>query len=253
MSQYAFGAGSFWGIAAGGSNPTPNRFGALQSASVDFKATTKSLFGSYQLPLAVGRGTMSVEGKAQAGQFQGRILSDLFFGISKSVGQTLIADGEMDTVPSATPYTVTVANAGSAGANFGIDLGVKYAETGLPLTCVASNPAQGQYAVSAGTYTFAAADEGAGIAISYTYTPSTNTTGESVTMTNPLIGTAPTFKSVVSQTYSGERVTLTLNRCVSSTYTFATKLEDFNIPEFDFSAFVDPSNTLGVISLGEAS
>ena len=253
MSQYAFGAGSFWGIATGSGNPTPNRFGALQSASVDFKANTKSLFGSYQLPLAVGRGTMSVDGKAQAGQFQGRVLSDLFFGIGKSVGQTLIADGEAATVPASTPYSVTVANAGSSGADFGIDLGVKYAETGMPLICVASNPTVGEYSVSAGTYTFAAADEGVGVAISYTYKPSTNTAGETITMTNPLIGTAPSFKSVVSQQFNGERITLTLNQCVASTYSFATKLEDFNMPEFDFSAFVDSSNTLGIISLGEES
>ncbi|TDV04686.1 hypothetical protein [Paraburkholderia caballeronis] len=252
MSQYAFGAGSFWGVATG-ANPTPNRFGALQSASVDFTANTKSLFGSYQLPLAVGRGTMSVEGKAQAGQFQGRILSDLFFGIGKSNGQTLVADGEAQTVPAATPFTVTVANAGAEGAGFGIDLGVRDAETGQPLTCVASAPATGQYSVAAGTYTFAAADAGKAVLIDYTYQPSSNAVGETVTMTNPLIGTAPSFKSVVSQTFNGERVTLTLNRCVASKYTFETKLEDFNIPEFDFSAFVDPSNTLGIISLGEAS
>jgi hypothetical protein len=253
MSQYAFGAGSFWGITTGSANPTPNRFGALQSASVDFTANNKELFGSYQLPLAVGRGTMKVEGKAQAGQFQGRILSDLFFGISKSIGQTLIADGESQTVPASTPFTVTVANAGEAGADFGIDLGVKYAETGLPMVRVASAPTQGQYAVAAGTYTFASADEGQQLAISYTYTPATNTSGETVTMTNQLIGNTPVFQSVVSQTFNGERVTLTLAQCVASKYTFDTKLEDFNIPEFDFSAFVNAANTLGTISLGEQS
>lgn len=253
MSQYGFGAGSFWGIANGNANPTPNRFGAVQSASVDFTSNVKELFGAYRLPLALGAGTMKVEGKAQAAQFQGRILSDLFFGISKSPGQILVADAEAQTIPAATPFTVMVANAGTEGANFGIDLGVKYAATGLPLVRVATGPTVGQYSESAGTYTFAAADEGLGVAISYTYTPTTNTTGETVTMTNQLIGTAPSFKSVVSQVYDGERITLTFNQCMASKYTFATKLEDWNIPEFDFSAFVDASNTLGTISLGEAS
>ncbi|WP_230085967.1 hypothetical protein, partial [Burkholderia pseudomallei] len=133
------------------------------------------------------------------------------------------------------------------------DLGVKYAATGLPLTRVASAPATGQYSVAAGVYTFAAADTGLAVAISYTYTPTSNTVGETVTMTNQLLGTAPSFKSVVSQVFNGERVTLTLNQCVATKYTFSTKLEDFNIPEFDFSAFVDSSNTLGTICLGEAS
>ncbi len=249
MSQYAFGAGSFWGIQTGNANPTPNRFGALQSCDVSFDATVKELFGSYQLPLAIGRGTMKVTGKASAGQFQGRVLSDLFFGISKSVGQTLISDNEAGTVPAATPFTVTVANS----TGWQTDLGVKYSATGLPLTRVAATPATGQYSVAAGVYTFASADTGLGVAISYTYNPTSNTVGESVTMTNQLLGTAPSFKSVVSQVFNGERVTLTLNQCVSTKYTFSTKLEDFNIPDFEFSAFVDASNTLGTISLGEAS
>ncbi|MBR8248693.1 hypothetical protein [Burkholderia cenocepacia] len=249
MSQYAFGAGSFWGVQTGNANPTPNRFGALQSADISFDATVKELFGSYQLPLAIGRGTMKVTGKAQAGQFQGRVLSDLFFGISKSVGQTLVADNEAGTVPGTGPYTVTVANS----TGWVTDLGVKYTATGLPLTRVASAPAVGQYAVAAGVYTFAAADTGLAVAISYTYTPTSNTVGETVTMTNQLLGTAPAFKSVVSQVFNSERVTLTLNQCVSTKYTFSTKLEDFNIPEFDFSAFVDSSNTLGTICLAEAS
>ncbi|MFW2396607.1 hypothetical protein ACN4GL_00395 [Burkholderia pseudomallei] len=244
MSQYAFGAGSFWGIQSGNANPTPNRFGALQSADISFDATVKELFSSYQLPLAIGRGTMKVTGKAMAGQFQGRVLSDLFFGISKSVGQTLISDNEAGTIPGTGPYTVTVANS----AGWVTDLGVKYAATGLPLTRVASAPATGQYSVAAGVYTFAAADTGLAVAISYTYTPTSNTVGETVTMTNQLLGTAPSFKSVVSQVFNGERVTL-----IATKYTFSTKLEDFNIPEFDFSAFVDSSNTLGTICLGEAS
>ncbi|PFH29144.1 hypothetical protein [Burkholderia sp. JKS000303] len=249
MSQYGFGAGSFWATQTGNANPTPNRFGALQSCDVSFDATVKELFGSYQLPLAIGRGTMKVTGKAQAGQFQGRILSDLFFGISKTVGQTLIADNEAGTIPSSTAYTVTVANS----ATWITDLGVKYTATGLPFVRVASAPTVGQYSVAAGVYTFAAADAGLAVAISYTYTPVSNTVGETVTMTNQLLGTAPSFKSVVSQLFNGERATLTLNQCVSTKYTFSTKLEDFNIPEFDFSAFVDSSNTLGTICLAEAS
>lgn len=250
MSQYGFGAGSFWGVQTGNANPTPNRFGAVQNVDVSFDATVKELFGGYSLPLAIGRGTMKIAGKAQAGQFQGRILSDLFFGVSKTVGQTLVADNEAGTVPSPSgPYTVTVANS----TGWVIDLGVKYAATGLPFTRVASGPTVGQYSVAAGVYTFAAADAGLGVAISYTYTPTSNTVGETVSMTNQLIGTQPTFKSVTSQVFNGERLTLTLNQCVATKYTFSTKLEDFNIPEFDFSAFVDASNTLGTICLGEAS
>jgi hypothetical protein len=255
MSQYAFGAGKFWAMSQISATPTPNQFGALQEASVDFTSNIKELFGSYQLPLAVGRGTMKVEGKATAAQFQGRILSDLFFGTGdKTVGQILVADSEPQTIPAATPYTVTVNNAGVSGAGFGLDMGVRYASSNIPFVRIASGvPTVGQYTESAGTYTFAAADEGVAVQISYTYTPTTNTAGETVTLTNTLIGSTPSFTSVLSQLFQGERATVTLFNCTASKYTFATKLEDFNIPELDFSAYCNNAQQLGTISLAELS
>lgn len=55
---------------------------------------------------------------------------------------------------------------------FQSDAGVKYAATQVPLTKVAAAPALAQYAVSAtGQYTFAAADVGAAVLISYCITP----------------------------------------------------------------------------------
>lgn len=64
------------------------------------------------------------------------------------------------------PYTVTVAEA----ATFSIDQGVVFAG-GAALTKVSANPAAGQYAVDAdtGIYTFAAADQGKAVVISYGY------------------------------------------------------------------------------------
>ena len=51
------------------------------------------------------------------------------------------------------------------------DLGVGYAATGVKLTPVASAPALGQYAVSAGLYSFSPADAGAALSLSYGYIP----------------------------------------------------------------------------------
>jgi len=85
--------------------------------------------------------------------------------VQYSAGYTNQVAGEPQTVPSNPgPYTVSVANA------FAVDLGVTYASSGASLTKVASNPALGQYSVSsAGVYTFAAADAGAAVKISYRY------------------------------------------------------------------------------------
>jgi hypothetical protein len=76
--------------------------------------------------------------------------------------------GEVQTVPSSSAYTVT-ANA-PFGA-WGADQGVTYAN-GTALTQVSGNPAVGQYSVSAGIYTFNSADANAAVLISYSYVPS---------------------------------------------------------------------------------
>lgn len=55
--------------------------------------------------------------------------------------------------------------------NWASDQGVAYALTGAALTLVASTPAEGQYSVSAGVYTFAAADASAALLVSYGYVP----------------------------------------------------------------------------------
>lgn len=74
---------------------------------------------------------------------------------------------EAAVVP-ATPYQVTALAPFGAWAS---DRGVAYAASGSQLTVVASSPTVGQYSVSAGLYTFAAADVGASLLISYGYVP----------------------------------------------------------------------------------
>ena len=247
MPIYTFGAGTLWGVNSA-ANSTPVKFGTLQEVSVEIQATNKELFGQYQFPVAVGRGTSKIQGKAKFGQIQGSLFSSLYFGTTPSTGQTTTANGEAGTIPSPSgPYTITVANS----ANFLTDLGVINAATGLPLTKVASGPTTGQYSVSAGVYTFAAADAGKAVLISYTY--SVSATGQTIAITNALMGTAPTFKLVAEQNWNGGKAVLTLNSCISNKLSLPSKLEDFMVPEFDFSAFADASNNVGSISLNDAS
>lgn len=66
----------------------------------------------------------------------------------------------------ATPFAINVTNSGT----FAVDLGVSYVSSGQALTPVASAPAQGQYMVAAGLYTFNAADTTQQVKISYAYT-----------------------------------------------------------------------------------
>jgi hypothetical protein len=246
MALYTFGSGTLWGVNTA-ANSTPKKFGALQDVSVDFQSTTKMLYGGYQFPLATGRGTSKITGKAKMGSISGSMMADLFFNVTPTTGQTTTANDEAGTVPASSTYIVTVSNS----ATWVTDLGVKFTTTGLPLSRVASSPAAGQYSVAAGVYTFAAADASKAVLVSYTYT--VTGTGQGFVINNQLLGTAPTFKLVLEEVYSTNKFVLTLNACISEKLTLASKLEDFMIPEFDFSAFADSSGSIGRMDFNEIS
>jgi hypothetical protein len=249
MAQYGFGSGVLFGVRTDVSTATPVQFGALQDVSVDIQFNIKELYGQSQFPLAVARSTAKITGKAKLARIIGRSFNDLFFGQDMTAGQTLMAFQEAGAVPAATPWTVTVANA----AGFIADFGVINAGNGLALVKVASAPAAGQYAVDAGVYTFAAADANLGVLLSYSYAPTVNTAGQTIAIANQLIGSAPQFKCVLNGNYQQKQFSLTLNACIANKLQIATKIEDFTIPELDFSAFADAAGNVGSISFAEAS
>ncbi len=92
------------------------------------------------------------------------------------------ASSETAFVPAASgPYTITPTTSGFAAT----DRGVVRVDTGAALVLVGSSPAAGQYAFSAGVYTFAAANAGLQVTMSYDYVP-----GDVEQATIVLIGTA---------------------------------------------------------------
>jgi len=74
---------------------------------------------------------------------------------------------EAAAVPAAAPFTIAVQAPYGA---FASDGGVTYT-SGAPLTPAAQNPGLGQYTVSSGVYTFASADAGAAVNLTYGYIP----------------------------------------------------------------------------------
>lgn len=227
-------------------NPTPVEFGVLQDVTVDFSFSAKPLVGQYQMPVAVARGAGKISGKAKFAELNGPVFSTIFFqSVTPVAGQDMWSYNEAGSIPATPgPYTVAVAQS----ATWATDLGVKFASTGLPLTRVAAAPAAGQYSVAAGTYSFAAADQGKAVLISYQYTQTGAGSGSRVTITNPLLGAAPTFQIDFYQTnpnVSGAQWSFRLYACMSSKLAIATKLEDWNIPEFDFEAFANAANQIG--------
>ena len=252
--QYEFGSGILWAIPsislAGvdvSANPTPVPFGALQDVSIDMSGTVKELFGLKKFPLAVALGTMKVTGKAKAARITAALFNQLF-GVTPAAGEIKV---NYEEAGIAAANNVTVAN----NATWSLDLGVSY-YNGVPLVRAANAPPVGSYSCANGVYTFNATDANAAndaahaMKISYAYTKNT-APGQVMTITNSLLGQAPFFKVVLNQQFQGKHLTLTLNRCVASKLTFATKLEDWLIPEFDFSASCDDSEILGTISIAE--
>lgn len=242
-----FGAGVLFGVqthdvnGTAVANPTPVQFGTLQEVGLDMSFENKKLYGNKQFPIAVGRGKGSISMKAKMADIDGAMLANLFFGNGASAGIKSTVNNYAAAIPT-TPYQIVVTppNSGS----FVTDLGVINASTGLPMTRVASAPATGQYSVSAGTYTFAAADTGLGVLISYEYS-ATSTSAKYGSISNQLMGYSPFFMCELSNSYQGKSLLLKFNRCTSSKLALPFKNEDFMMPDFEFEAMADDAGNIG--------
>lgn len=241
MPLYGFGAGALWGTpltdAAGNAIavPTPVLFGVLQDVSVDISGDIKELYGQNQFAEAVARGKTKISCKAKFGRINGLLLNSLFFGQTLSSG--VVADYYDTTgalIPT-TPFTITPTVPSSG--TWARDLGVRNS-IGNPMTAVASGPATGQYSYAAGVYTFAAADTGQTMFISFGYT-ATSTVAKNQIVSNVAMGAAPSFRADLSCGFSGGYTNCSLFKGVATKLSFATKQDDFLIPELDFSAFAD--------------
>lgn len=210
-------------------NGTPVNIGYAQELSLDFTGEGKELFGQNQLPLVIARGTMKLTGKIKAAMINAVAFNNCFWGQTLTNGAKQWSIAESFTVPAA-GGTVTVAQS----AQFDADLGAVYAANNIPFLRSAVAPTVGQYSVGAGTYAFASADQTLGVAITYTYTVAT---GQSLAITNQLIGTTPAFQmdyyTNLNQP-SSRPFAVRIYYAVGNKLTMQFKLNDFQMPEFDF-------------------
>lgn len=226
--------------------PTPVRLGSLQDVSVDLSVEMKTLYGGARYPIAAGQGKGKIAIKAKHAEIDGKVLGSLFYGKASTAGIKAAVFDESKTIPASSPYTVTVSPPNSG--TWTEDMGVIFSATGVQLKRVASAPATGQYSVSNGVYTFAAADTGLAIAISYEYSAS-STSGEIFTITNDLMGYTPSFKLLLQNGYDGKNLVLKLNRAVSSKLNLPLKNDDFAVYDFEAEAFADAAGNVGYICL----
>ena len=247
MPQSNFGAGYMFAIPTA-ANPTPVLFGAVQDIAVDFQFDLKMLYGASQFPLEQARGKAKIDLKATIGRLDPSLFNQVFFNLGTGAGEYLSANNENGSIP-ATPFQITVAN----GATFSTDLGVYDVTAGKFLGRVASAPATGQYSVNTttGVYTFAAADTGHSVRISYTYKSSS--TGQTITATNSQMGSGPIFALQLINSFTGaggkKSLSLYFPAVQSPKLTMPLKLDDFTLPQIEMSAQDDGSGNVFTWSL----
>lgn len=223
-------------VAAGVANPV--KVGILQDVSMDFSWDEKPLYGTAQFPVAVARGKAKLQCKAKEAQIDSLAIATVILGGTPVLGEDVIADLEAHTATS-THVTVTQA------ATFTTNLSVFYQTTGQPLVQTTSgSETTGQYSVSSGgVYQLAAGDSAAALFISYKYNAGTAAGGYKTTIVNQPMGAFVPFQVDLFQN-NPETVPLSqwgvrLYKCMSSKFSIATKLDDWTIPEFDWSCYAN--------------
>ena len=219
--------------------PQAFRLGILQDVSTDFSFEAKTLYGANQLPIDTGRGKAKLAFSAKTADINAAALAALHFGVTPTVGVKLPLLDWAGTIPT-TPFALTPTIPGSG--TWLADLGVMDT-SGNNFTRVAGSPTTGQYSVSAGVYTFAAADTGKAVLISSEYSASTG--GIIVPMTNLLMGYSPSFSVILYNDSKGSKLGLKLTNCQSDKLALPFKNEDFVIADFGFMALDDGTGSAG--------
>lgn len=251
--QTNFGSGQFFATPLTDSTgtaivtPTPVQLGLVQDLTFDFSGDIKTLYGPNSFPVAQGVGKRKMSIKTSAAQINGRILNSLVFGQTLSTGLISAVVDTTGTAIPATPYTITPTPPSSG--TFDADLGV-VDTNGLPMVRVTGTPATGQYALSAGVYTFAAADTTKVVFINYRYT-ATVTGATKMNIKNQPMGYAPIIVGDFITIYQGNTFYIRVPQLISPALTFSTKLDDFLIPNFTFEGFSDAANNVLYISTSQ--
>ena len=253
--MYQFGSGNVWINPVGGNeaaNPTPSKLLTLQDLSLDISQELVEQRGQYKFPDDVAPGDMKITGKVSTGRWDINTLNQVFFGDTQATNAKQVQNNEAGTIPSPSgPYIVTVTHS----ALFGTDLGVLYA--GAPpagnqqkLTRVTGTPATGQYAVSAGVYTFAAADSALGVLISYEWIPATAGSAFTEQVNNQLMGFGPVSEVYFQFSYQASPSTATPASAYSIIHLTSVRFSKANVPikrkgyvntELDFEAYANAS------------
>jgi hypothetical protein len=241
LQTLGFGSGLLFAMPSGGNqptNPSPVQIGVLQNVKLTFSGDIKELNGQLQYAVDSAVGKRSIKGSFSFAQMTLNAWNNILFGeLATTVGGRVLSYQEVGVIPATGPFTVTVAQS----AHFLQDAEVKYSATGIALNPVPSAPASGQYSVSNGIYTFAAADEGATVLISYYYSA---TTGSTLTVNNHTMGWGPILSLDLTMPYQGYDKNILLPNVRISKLDLSTKQEDYTMTDSDFTAYAAPNGVV---------
>jgi hypothetical protein len=239
MSSYIqFGSGKLYVNPIGGNlatNPTPMQALTIQDVTLDESGDIKELRGGLQWPEDTAVADKKGTGKFAIGRKDLALFNQIFTaGLVTPGGQSVVSDESHNL--SGTSVVTTPPGTGT----FATDLGVRDASSGLSFIKVASAPTAGQYSVATGTYTFAAADSGKTVLISYSYT--LTTTGFTYAENNQVLGWGPVCEMYLIDTYqlvNGIPNCIHLYSAKVNKVTLGNKRADYSIPEIDFAYFAN--------------
>jgi hypothetical protein len=232
--------------------PTPRLLGGFQEAAFSSSADTKMLYGPNQYPIAVGRGKGKTDLKVKAAQVSVDKWNAMYIGqpLNQTAGVLAAYIDTLGTVIPTTPFQITPVTTYAAYLEgttpvFSYDLGVQdgngnaYVQHATPTT--------GQYSLAAGVYTFAAADAGKTVFISFVYTATNAAGGKNVylNVSNVQMGQAPTVQIDLQAAYgTGGQVLVTMFQAIATKIDIATKLDDFAVPNMEFDGFANAANVI---------
>lgn len=253
MANYQFGAGKlivrpYTGAGVVGA---PIELATLQEADIDFKINTKKLYGPYRFPVAVADGEGEIPLTAKAALFYGNAFN-LFLGSTSSAGGQTIALDELGTIATAA-YSVVNQTAFVPNTSV-VWLTPAGGGVARQLSPVAATPVAGvSYVESGGNLTFAAADNGATVRVTYAYTLTSG--GQKLVINNALqntsLGAQVTLynQSLNRANNKPSTFILNLNQVILPGLKMSFKIGDFTIPDYTMDCFSDQNNVIGTAYL----
>lgn len=238
--QIVFGLGSLF---VQDSLGNAAKIATIKQFGINFSEDDVELMAGSKFAIDRRSGPAKAEGKIKVAAYEPMFGHLVMAGSTIEDGYEALADEESHSIPAASgPYTAVVTNA----ADYVRHWAVRFAgKAGRPLTRVyTGTPTAGQYLVNetTGTYTFAAADAGKAILISYQY--AVTASGQTLVITNGQMGQGVTCSLLGYREDEGK---------VLGYYFPTARVKGLNAqfeagkhmePEHDWSAFAAPGETV---------